>query len=409
MKRFLLGILLVSYIAVCGCVQETNEFFINPDGSGKVIHELTEESMDGGMFSMQGAQSDPNEQLNKTVVGILTESKGVDAWRDVEYGLTKEGKIHFKGTAYFADITKVDFEGGLEIDTGNGEEGGNSIIFNKNPDGTIAIEFKMQESDGQNESEVAVPDMNDKELNDMIMKQKMQYQQMKMMMGNKISSLKMENIFHLPGEITKSTNFEKIDDRTVRIVITGEKIIKAFDSIMADDELLKEMIRTGKNPNSDMNPSEMNEKVFGEKGPITVIAEANEPLFNYKRELDLARRKYKALIKELNLQVVDTQNVVGQMREAFKKMRADEYEDAIKLFLSVTANEKATDKQLVKSYSRLGQCYIKLENYEKAREVFEKIISDYPKEKLYIKRAKSMLKKMESAREEESEYEGDMD
>ena len=100
-KRILL---IVTCLAIAGCVEEKSEFTINPDGSGKVVYEAAVQPMD---FGMMGEKPDPQAMLKQTVQQILTQSSGVDAWKDVTSKLTDDGKMYFKGTAYFPDISKL--------------------------------------------------------------------------------------------------------------------------------------------------------------------------------------------------------------------------------------------------------------------------------------------------------------
>ncbi len=76
----------------------------------------------------------------------------------------------------------------------------------------------------------------------------MQYQQSRPMIQGIFSGLKSEIILHLPGQIKEISNFERIDDRTVRLAFDGAKLIQIMDRIMQDDAWLKEQIRAGKDP-----------------------------------------------------------------------------------------------------------------------------------------------------------------
>ncbi len=127
MGKFSRILLIIGFATIVGCIETKDEFTVNPDGSGKVIHELTFPAMnlEAGFQTMGGGApgemgggkppsemaggkpSDPNAQLKNSVREILSKSSGVDAWKDVSYKITDDGRMYFKGTAYFPDINSL--------------------------------------------------------------------------------------------------------------------------------------------------------------------------------------------------------------------------------------------------------------------------------------------------------------
>ena len=83
-------------------------------------------------------------QLKENIRGILTESSGIDAWKDVSNKLTNDGKTYFKGTAYFPDISKLDIHSGLS-----------GFIMKRNERGEIVIELEQKDmgADGDEETQ----------------------------------------------------------------------------------------------------------------------------------------------------------------------------------------------------------------------------------------------------------------
>ena len=102
-KVFFLVLSLVPFL-LAGCFESKEEYVLNPDGSGKVIIVGSFET------GMPGAppSTDPKD-ASKQVKELLEKSKGIDAWTNVTYEQTKEGRIAFKGTAYFPKIAEFGF------------------------------------------------------------------------------------------------------------------------------------------------------------------------------------------------------------------------------------------------------------------------------------------------------------
>ena len=92
-----LGLLLVT----SGCFDTTEDFTINPDGSGKVVHECTFQPVNLNLGNNDN--QDPGVVLTNAIREVLENSKGVEAWRDVSFKTLDDGRTYFKGTAYFKD------------------------------------------------------------------------------------------------------------------------------------------------------------------------------------------------------------------------------------------------------------------------------------------------------------------
>jgi len=300
----------VCAIAIAGCVETKDEFTVNPDGSGKIAHELTFASMDlgpgfemgseGASFDITGGEpSDPQAQLKKSVKEILSQSSGVDTWKDVSYKMTDDGRTYFKGTAYFPDINNLSLHNaGFSSDM--------KLNFTRDISGEITIEFKSEEQPEEGEAvKMPVSEISEAELDKKVKKAKLNYNQTKPMMQGILSGLKSETILHLPADIKEISNFEKVNARTVRIAFEGSKMIEVMDKMMQNEAWLKEQIRAGKDPLQDGPEGDlaMNEMFFGEKAPVRVVlAQGTQQLFDYDAEVTAARANYENMLKELGLE-----------------------------------------------------------------------------------------------------------
>ena len=315
MKKLLYILLAICSVLVTGCLETKDDFTVNPDGSGKVVHELTVQPMNlgamggGGGLNMGGAEPpggqtpDPQAELKKSAKGILDQSEGVDTWKDVSYSTTPDGRTYFKGTAYFSDINDLTLgTGQMSSDMG--------LHFSRDASGRIVIEIKGDtEAQDAGVAETNIPQMSEAELNEQLAEAKQQYNTMgKPMMQMMLSSFKSEVIFRLPGAIQEISNFQKVDASTVSLTIDGAKLFATMDRMMQDDAFLKEQIRTGNDPFSGGGGSdEANEMLFGEKGPIrVVVAPPTQPLFDYNAEMTAAKANYDQMIMDIGLEGVQS-------------------------------------------------------------------------------------------------------
>ena len=96
-----MGLLLT--VLLSGCVESETRYVLNSDGSGKVHFKMERIFMINPMTG----RFDPELELQHQVRTILTQSKGVDVWSDVEYAFTDEGQFYFSGTAYFKNFNNL--------------------------------------------------------------------------------------------------------------------------------------------------------------------------------------------------------------------------------------------------------------------------------------------------------------
>ena len=285
-------LLVVGVVVIAGCVEEKKEYTINPDGSGKVDCDIVFTPFN---LNLDGEEASPQSQIKAEVEKILKESKGVDAWQNVSFELTDEGKIHFVGTAYFADINKLKIKSG-------GFNSNQSTIFSRDGAGRITIEIKndsdSEDSGGQDKE---AEKLTEAEVSQKVKEMKLQYNKSKPMMIGMLGTLKIEKVFHLPGRIEEVSNFTKVDDSTVQLTLEGMKMLAAMDKIMSDDKLLAEQIRAGKNPMQSGAGDELsgNEMLYGQRAPVRVVASGGKELFDYKTEVAAAKANYKAMAKGL--------------------------------------------------------------------------------------------------------------
>ncbi len=281
MRKVLFLILVL--LSAIGCFESKEDYVLNPDGSGKVTIVGSFETTMPGMTPV----SDPKEGI-RHVKELLEKSKGVDAWSGVSYDRTKEGRVSFKGTAYFPDISKLDLET-FGKDASLKKEGNKLILLIEEEEETEAIAAKK---------------LSAEEMKTQVEQAKKQWQTMKTMTGPMLKEIKQDLTYKLPGAVESSTNMKKIDANTVNVLVDGAKLMAAMDAMMTDEAWLKKQAEAGAFASGESGPpmdeEELNARIFGEKGPVkAVITGPLQPQFDYKSEVAAAKTEYTKLLEKL--------------------------------------------------------------------------------------------------------------
>ena len=294
-KMFRAGLIILTVCLFSGCFESDQEFTLNPDGSGKVIHEVLFQPVD---LSMGDGSQDPQKELKKAVKGILNDSSGVDTWKDVSISRTEDGKLLFKGTAYFSDISK------LNLKLGEVEQTGTNPVWKKTPSGDMVLELREEDEKEEGKDKAPPAKLTDAEITRKIAEEKAQYQKMKPMLAGILSTMKQKMTFNLPGRKKEVINLKESPNGSLTLTFDGAKMIEVIDAIFSDEAWMTQAIQN-KGGIMDEGPA-MDEKtaeaLFGQKGPILAVMEGPfKPLFDYKEEVTEAKADYPALLKELGI------------------------------------------------------------------------------------------------------------
>jgi hypothetical protein len=293
--------ILAASAMLAGCFEIKQDTSLNPDGSGKAVVELTMPDM-GAMGMGMGMNEktpppDPEVTLKQFAKKTLDDTKGVEAWSDVSFARTEDGRMKFKGTAYFKDLAA------FRLSTGKGDNG---PTFRKDDKGGMVLEMAMSEDEAKApEPPAKSPPPSAEELAKLIQAARLQYQQMRPMMEMMLGKMKVEMTFRLPGTLAEVSGFEKQPDGSVRIAIDGAKMLQVMDQLNADDAYVRQAILAGKKPGAaDMDPAKT-EKMFGTKGPFRARATGDmKPLFDYAAAVKAAKEAYPKMIEKLGLDKV---------------------------------------------------------------------------------------------------------
>ncbi len=268
------------------CYETKQDFVINPDGSGKVTHECSFQSM-----QMGDEDADEQEKLQAAVARIIENSKGVDAWKDVSFKSLDDGRMWFRGTAYFKKIDDLKIENQSMMGFGWKNPGGGK--------GELTMDFEKSDDAAAG----AKPDaskLSAEERAKKIKEERAKFKESKPMLTAMLGGMKQAARFRLPGKPGAQTNFKPGKGGTIQIEFKGEKMISTLEKLMADDEWLM------KNGFDAQSPPEMDavlaEGLFGEKAPVkAAVTDATEPLFDYAAEVAAARKQADELKKKLGV------------------------------------------------------------------------------------------------------------
>jgi hypothetical protein len=121
-----------------------------------------------------------------------------------------------------------------------------------------------------------------------------------------LESAKSELAFRVPGHVLSSTNWTKETDRSVRLQVSGARILGALEHLITDESALKAHLRSSGNP-LDRNAEtslEFNRLLFGESKPVRAEIRADvAPTFGYEAEVAAARAETLLLHGTLGVEV----------------------------------------------------------------------------------------------------------
>jgi hypothetical protein len=296
MRRILAGasVLAAAAVMVVGCVETKQEFTLNPDGSGKVVFEITMGAMPI-QFGQDAEKPDPELQSKQFVKQVMDNTEGIDAWSDVSYQRLEDGRTLIKGTAYFKDFSKVKFQAAQF----------QGIVFGKDDMGGMVL--AMEEPGGEKAPASPAPPpgppLSPDEIAAKIKAEREKMQQMRPMMEAAVARMKSDLSFRLPGTLTEVSVFQKEPSGAVRIVFDGAKMIQVMDLLMADDAYMKAQVMAGPTSPDKMRLDDTaKEKLFGGKGPIRArVTGPFRPAFTYDSEVAAAKANHQAMIQRLGL------------------------------------------------------------------------------------------------------------
>ena len=301
-------------MATTGCYQTTKTITLNPDGSGKLLLEANMAIIN----IMSNDDDSPEEQAKQAVVKLLENTEGVTAWKDVSFKALADDRASFKGTAYFKDISKVNFH----------NLGDTGITYQNDGKGQMVLTIAFEEADEDDEADAAEAPLSltDTEIAATIKSERAKFNtQIKPMAAAILSTMKEEILVNAPGTLKGGTNLTRTPDGAIRFLFDGTKVLAAMETIINDDKLMTDAIKSGRDIAKQGPPKgdRFNEMMFGKHGPVlAVFAPPFKQAFNYKLEMEQAKKNYQAMLKQIGLDAAMPIPVAAPAKgEGFKSVK----------------------------------------------------------------------------------------
>ncbi len=286
-RRSIKGVMALGFaFLLSSCYETKQEFTLNPDGSGKVLHECSFQNVNLGN---QNENVPPEEVLQAAIAKIIKDSKGVDAWTDVSFKRLDDDRMWFRGTAYFKKIEDLEIpnQSMLQFAWKNQGSGKADLTLNLK---------KSENSKPKPDIAKLTPEERAKKIKD----ERAKFKQSKPMFTAMLANLKQTVSFKLPGKVESRSNFKPNASGALGLTFEGAKMIDALEKLMANDAWLdKNGFDAQDTPALD---NELGGLLFGEKSPVkATVSGASAPLFNYATEVAAALKGAEALQKRLGV------------------------------------------------------------------------------------------------------------
>jgi hypothetical protein len=272
-------------LAALGCIEREEEYTLNPDSSGKV-----KVSWVGAPYEYAFRGLDDAEETMKKIVRVQLSAPGIDCWKDVDYSLKADGKIAFRGTAYFKKLADVNFAG-----------------RDRNP---MMLTYSLEKDDKGNlvlsatnfPSPAAGAKPSEEEAAKTMKKVRMKYQMVRPMIRAALAEYRTKAAFKLPGAADEVRGFVSAGG-AVRLDLDGPALAKVCEELYLGDEALRKAVDAGADidiPNNPRLPSEIAERLFKAKELRATTKGELKAAFDYDAEVtDAAREAFKKLVDSL--------------------------------------------------------------------------------------------------------------
>lgn len=281
-------------VFLAGCLESTEQYTLNPDGSGKVTVEATVTNMAAmlGLDDESGGKKDSKEEVKKFVREMMESSSGVDAWKDITCRTAGDDKIYFKGTAYFSDFNALDID-----DISN-----HTFIRESAPDGGWTIRFKEAESDDNDDD--GAQGLSEEDITARVDSLRADYAMGRAVMEPILGGIRQTYSFTLPGTVTDRAVFNRTAKGAYEVTIDGKKILAVLDSVTSTDGFWREQVLSTRRSEENQKAAAI-KMLFGIDGVPRLKGSGGAPLFDYNAEVKAAKKKYAAMLKPFGLKPGD--------------------------------------------------------------------------------------------------------
>lgn len=281
-RLFRSALFLIAAFMVGGCLESDQMYYINPDGSGKVVVTSITKPFD------MGEQKASKDEIKKFVTEVIEGSSGVELWKDVSCKKLGDGRIQFKGTAYFRDAGALELKS-VAMNPVRVERDGSSmrIMYGKEePETEAGPPVTLTEDEIQQKADSLKQNMT------MAMG----------MMSMIFDGMREHATIKFAGTASEVRGFQRKADGTVDIELNGKRVLHVLDSVMAQPGFWREQVIADAGGGKPDRDKEMRRTMFGTDDPLVQLNTANAtPLFNYAAEVAAAKKGYAALLKKYKI------------------------------------------------------------------------------------------------------------
>jgi hypothetical protein len=271
---------LAALALLTGCFETTQDFTLNPDGSGKVVHESKFQNM-----VMNGAKGSADEQTKAAIADVLKNAKGVVAWRDVSAKVLDDGRIDFKGTAYFKNLSELEIPNQTMMDFDWTPSAGGS--------GALTLRIKKNASNNATVAPVDPAKLSPEERANKVKEDRMKYMQAKPMMTAFMATMKQSVVFHLPGKPGETSSFTRDPSGALLLQMDGAKMLAVMDKLVGDDAWMAKNSDALNGQGSSEANADMTALMFGGKGPVrAAVTGPAGAAFDFDAEVAAAKKDF---------------------------------------------------------------------------------------------------------------------
>jgi hypothetical protein len=281
------------------CVDQDQKFFINPDGSGKMVTNMV---LHVNPQQLSGLADSGGKDISRQVIlQLIRGTEGVEAWSDVAQEQTPDGKTKIRATAYFPDVSK------FKMSAGGGRGGGptNPTLVSKKEGSDWILEIGIPATPTPPSTGGATRSAEEIKL--AVQQAQQQWQATKGFLAPMMQDAKMRTSIVLGGSVKSTTGFSKEAENTALMQFNGPKVIEAIDKMVMDPKVVEEASARGGDLMSVLRDEKRMQRVIMEsitdgKGMPRVVASPGAPAFDYKAEVEKAKTtqspEVKALLEE---------------------------------------------------------------------------------------------------------------
>lgn len=225
---------------------------------------------------------------------ILRKSEGIEAWRDISFREEKDGTCYFRGTAYFADLSRLRLPGLTFL----------TFCVQRNlANDLVVTEGARNVHDNPLFPAARVARSAERPTRESVQRDRTKFRAGKPILMATIGTMKQDITLRVPGRVANSWNFETNAPGVLGIRFAGERMVKALEEVVSDDDLMLNVLTNTSAQSDPAGQQVLNEKLYGQRAPIKAVIKTDaKPMFDYRAEVAAALKEFPATARDLGLE-----------------------------------------------------------------------------------------------------------